>query len=86
MTTDQSQTFGDTAPVISVRHWLLTLIVLAIPILNLVMLFVWAFGDGANPNKRNYSRAALLLSAIALALYLIFLLVFVVLFSAAFGS
>jgi hypothetical protein len=39
---------------------------LAIPILNIILLFKWAFGSSANLNKKNYARAALILAAIGL--------------------
>ena len=74
------------APVLSVKDWLISLIVLAIPLVNIIMLFVWAFGDGTNPNKRNYSRAALLLTAIVLGLYIIFAIIFFVILGAAMSA
>lgn len=39
---------------------------LAIPILNIILLFKWAFGSSANLNKKNYARATLILAAIGL--------------------
>ena len=36
---------GNQAPVLSLGDWIITLIVLAIPLVNLVMLFVWGFGS-----------------------------------------
>jgi uncharacterized membrane protein YidH (DUF202 family) len=60
--------------VISVKQWILTMIILAIPLLNLIMLFVWSFSRNANINKRNYSRATLILMAIALVIGVVFVL------------
>ena len=37
------------APVMSVGEWMLTLLILALPLVNIIMLFVWAFGGGTNP-------------------------------------
>ena len=48
-------------------EWLITHLVLFIPIVNLVMHFVWAFGDG-NISRRNFCRARLLLFAIFLGI------------------
>ena len=31
------------APVMSVGEWMLTLLILALPLVNIIMLFVWAF-------------------------------------------
>lgn len=67
----------ETAPV-SLGDWILTLIVLAIPIVGIVMLFVWGFSSGTNPSKQNYCRAALILAAVFLVLW--------VLFAATFGA
>jgi len=64
------------APVLTVKNWMLTLLLLMIPIVNIVMLFVWAFGGGTNPNKQNYAKASLLWALIALVLYLIFGVIF----------
>lgn len=60
------------APVISLGEWIITFIVLAIPIVNIVMLFVWAFSSGTNPNKQNFCRAALLLYAVMFLLFFLF--------------
>ncbi|UQZ87446.1 hypothetical protein SK3146_06748 [Paenibacillus konkukensis] len=68
------------APVVSVKHWILTFILCAIPIVNIIMLFVWAFGDHTNPNKKNYARASLLLAVIVIVLYIIFFLLIFLIF------
>jgi len=44
---------------------------LAVPILNIVLLFKWAFGKSANLNKKNFARASLILSAIALIFWIL---------------
>lgn len=62
---------NDSQPV-SLGDWIVTLIVLAIPLVGLIMLFVWALGGGANISKRNYCRAVLIL----------FLIIFGLLFAA----
>ncbi len=38
-------------PVISVGDWMLTLFILAIPLVNIIFLFIWAFSGDANPSK-----------------------------------
>ena len=52
----------------SVKDWVITLIILALPLINIVMLLVWAFGGTGNINRRNYCRASLLIFAIILGL------------------
>lgn len=62
--------------VISVKGWLGTLLLLCIPVANIILLFVWAFGTG-NENRRNYARAGLILAGIVILLYIIIFVLFV---------
>ncbi|HHV12979.1 MAG TPA: hypothetical protein GXX75_22150 [Clostridiales bacterium] len=55
----------------SLGDWLITIIVQAIPCVGIIMLFVWAFGQG-NTNRRNYCRAALIMTAVGIVLGVIF--------------
>jgi hypothetical protein len=48
-------------------EWFVTLLVLALPIVGLVMYFVWGFGTG-NVGRRNFCRAALIWLGIGLGL------------------
>src|SRR5690348_11008831 len=57
---------------VSLGDWIITLIVLAIPIVGIVMLFVWGFSGSTHPSKQNYCRAALILIAAAFVLWLVF--------------
>lgn len=49
--------YADTSPM-SVRDWMITLLILAIPGLNLVMYLVWGLGNSGNVNRRNFCRAS----------------------------
>jgi hypothetical protein len=60
----------------SVGQWVATILLLAIPLVNIVLLFVWAFGGNVNTNKKNYCRAALIIAAVVLVLYIIFFIAF----------
>ena len=60
-------------PPISVGDWVLTLLILAIPLVNLIMLFVWAFGGNTHPSKESFAKASLIWMAIGIALGIIFL-------------
>lgn len=51
-------------PVVSIREWTITLLVCFIPLINIIMLLVWAFGGDANQNKANFAKVALSLVAI----------------------
>ena len=56
--------------VMTMGEWLITLIVLAIPCVNVIMYFVWAFGNG-NENRKNFCRAGLIVMAVGIVLSLI---------------
>lgn len=77
------ETYHESAEVLSTKDWLITLIIAAIPIVNIIMMFVWGFGDGTNPNKANWAKAYLLFIAIAAVLYF---LLMVVVFGVMWGS
>lgn len=46
--------------IMTVGDWVITILITAIPIVGLVMLFVWAFGDNQNQNKANWAKANLI--------------------------
>lgn len=66
----QNNVVHKTASEMSVGEWLITMLILIIPIVNIVMLFVWGFGN-ADP-RRNYARASLIWMAISIVLVIIF--------------
>lgn len=59
---------GKNEPV-SVSEWIITTIVMAIPLVNIVMPFVWAFGGGTKTSKANFFKAQIVLVLIGLLLY-----------------
>jgi hypothetical protein len=64
------------APAVRVGEWVITILLLAIPIVNLVMLLVWSFGGGANPSKTNFAKASLIWMVIGIVLTIIFYTIF----------
>lgn len=64
-------------PVISLGDWFITLLICFIPFVNIIMLLIWAFGGGTNPNKANFAKAALIFVLIWLLIMMIFSGVFV---------
>jgi hypothetical protein len=61
---------------LSVKDWLITVILAAIPIVGLIMLFVWAFGSDTPQTKANWAKAVLLFYVIMIVLYIVFIIVF----------
>lgn len=79
-------TNNTTSPIMSVKDWLLTFVVMMIPIVNLVMMIIWAI-KAENPNKRNYFIASWIILAIVIVIYIILFMVFgAALIGAAAGS
>ena len=72
----QNQIGHQQAPIVSVKEWLITNLIMMIPLVNIVMMLVWAFGSNTNPNKANYFKATLILFAIVMAIYLVLAVVF----------
>jgi hypothetical protein len=63
---------ADTRPM-TVGDWMLTLLMLAIPIVNLIMYLVWALSGSGNLNRRNFCRASIYWFLIILGIYVLFL-------------
>ena len=53
-------------------NWMISMIVLAIPIVNLIMMFYWAFTSSTHPSKRTYCQALLMFLLIACGIAAIF--------------
>lgn len=65
------------AEIVSVKEWLVTNLIMLIPLVNLIMMFVWAFGGSANPNKGNYFKASLIFALIVIILYILIAVVII---------
>ena len=59
-----------TAAVLSTKDWVLTLLISFIPLVGIIMLFVWAFGSTENPNKSNWAKAILIWYAIGFVFFI----------------
>ncbi|MDQ1350299.1 MAG: hypothetical protein QG657_600 [Acidobacteriota bacterium] len=54
---------------VSLGEWMITMLIAAIPLVNIIMLFVWGFGSNTNPSKANWAKATLIWCVIAIVLY-----------------
>ena len=61
---------------ISVGDWMLTLFLVMLPLVGIIMLFVWGFSSSTPRTKANFAKAALIWSAIILVLYIGFFAMF----------
>ncbi|HZJ77854.1 MAG TPA: zinc ribbon domain-containing protein [Clostridia bacterium] len=57
---------------LTVGNYLIMMLITVIPIVGIVMMFIWAFGTGHNRNKKNWARATLIVGAISLVFTVIF--------------
>jgi hypothetical protein len=64
------------AEVVKTGEWVWTLFLTFIPLVNIIMFFVWAFGSGTNPNKANWAKASLIWIAIVICIYILIFLIF----------
>ena len=65
----------DTTPM-TMGNWLVTMLLLCIPCVNIVLLFVWAFGDKTgNVNRKNFAKAQLVIMGVVLAIYLLLFII-----------
>ena len=65
----------DTKKVVSTWEWLVYFLILAIPVLNIIIVLVDAFGSNRNENKKNFCRAIVItfvLSIIASVVFVVF--------------
>ena len=53
-----------TDEIVSVKEWLVSMLILLIPIVGIVMMFVWAFGGGVKKSKSNFFKAQLICAVI----------------------
>ena len=52
----------------TIGGWIITFIILAIPLINIIMLIVWAAGGTTHPSKKTYAQANLVLFAVVFCL------------------
>lgn len=54
---------------LTVGQYIGMFLLLMIPLVNIVLLFVWAFGSGVNLNRKNYARASLIFGIISFIIF-----------------
>lgn len=54
---------NDIAPVMSLMDWVIVMVICILPLANIIVMLIWAFGNTDNPNRRNFARAFLIIAA-----------------------
>ena len=63
--------------VMTVQDWIITILITAIPLVNIIMLFIWAFGgNDTNLNKKNWAKATLIWFVIIFVFYFVIFVLF----------
>ncbi len=57
---------------LSVMGYVLTMLAISVPIIGVILTFVWAFGSKTNRARKNYCRAVLVLAGLSLLLVIVF--------------
>lgn len=60
----------------SVKDWLITMLITMIPFVGIIMVFVWAFKKDVNPSKSSYMKALLLFLAIIILIFVTIIFAF----------
>lgn len=58
----------------------------SIPLVGLILYFVWAFSSSENPNRRNWAKARLIWILISIAVSILIIILFSTTLAAIFGS
>jgi len=56
---------------VSMGEWLIAMLLMCVPCVNIIMMFVWAFGSSAKKSKSNFFKAALIWYGISFVLMII---------------
>lgn len=57
---------------LSVGDWMVVLFLISIPILNIIILFVWALSSDTNVTKSNFAKAVLMWFLVIIVLWFLF--------------
>lgn len=58
--------------VVSIGDWIVTMIVMMIPLVNFIMLLVWAFSSSTAESKANWAKASLIFMVVGVVISIIF--------------
>ena len=61
--------------IVSTSEWIITNLIMLIPVVNIIMLFVWSFGNNTNLNKANWAKASLIVWTLGFIFYFIIIMI-----------
>ncbi len=59
-----------------VIDYIVMMLLMMVPIVNIILLFVWGFGSDVNENKKNWAKANLIIMLISIVLSLLLTIAF----------
>lgn len=62
---------------VSVGEWIIAMLLMMVPCINIILMFVWAFGNSEKKSKSNYFKASLIIAGVVFVLYLLLVIVLV---------
>ncbi len=71
---------------VSIGEWVGTMLLMCIPLVNVIMLFIWAFDSSAKLSKSNWAKASLIFGGISIFVGIFCAILFGSLFSSLLGS
>jgi hypothetical protein len=64
------------APVVSMGQWVVSLLLMLVPLVNIILLIVWASSSSENPNRKHWAGAQLIFMAVGTGLYFLMMATF----------
>lgn len=61
---------------VTIGEWVVTMLIMMVPCLNIIMMFVWAFGSDTKKSKSNYFKVVLIFTAIYTVLIILYMVAF----------
>jgi len=56
---------------LTVGDWMIILLLILIPVINIIMLFVWALSSDTNETKSNFAKAVLMWFVVIIILWIL---------------
>lgn len=66
---------ADSDPV-TIGEWMITYLITLIPLVNIVLVCIWAFDSNTKPSKKNWAKASLIWMAIGIAIMILLIIMF----------